>query len=59
MNLIHQLATEAASMGHTVSLDVASRLLEEGYDISNLSVDGFEVIDLDDVDYFDHIDANH
>lgn len=59
MNFTHQLAMESLAQGHSVSLDVAINLIGEGYDVANLSVDGFDVIDIPEVDYFDYIDQNH
>ena len=59
MNPTHQIAMEALTQGYLVSLDVASQLMSEGYDVSGLTVDGFDVIDIPEVDYFDYIDQNH
>jgi hypothetical protein len=61
MNLIHQLASELLSHGHTIPVDVARDLIDAGYDLHDIenSIDGFSVIDPNDVDYFEYIDKNH
>lgn len=61
MRLIHQLATELLSHGHTIPVDVARDLIDAGYDLHDVenSIDGFSVIDPTEVDYFDYIDQNH
>lgn len=61
MNLIHQISTELMAQGHTIPLDVARDLLEAGYDIEGIqeNIDGFSVIDPNDIDYFEYIDQNH
>ena len=61
MNLVHQLATELLAQGHTIPVDVARQLIDAGYDLHEIqdSIDGFSVIDPNDVDYFEYIDQNH
>lgn len=61
MNLVHQLATELLSQGHTIPLDVARDLIDAGYDIEDIQdqIDGYSVIDPNDIDYFEYIDHNH
>lgn len=61
MILVHQLATELLSHGHTIPLDVARDLIDAGYDIENIqdNIDGFSVIDPSEIDYFEYIDKNH
>lgn len=57
--LIHQLATELVSRGHALPIDVALELQETGFHLNEDSIDGFDVIDPNDVDYFEFIDQNH
>lgn len=59
MNLIHQLATELMSHGHSIPVDVASQMIDQGYDVSHITVDGFDVIDPTEIEYFEYIDQNH
>lgn len=56
MNLLNQLASELVAQGHYIPVDVASQLMVDG---CVLSIDGYEVIDPTEVDYFDFIDQNH
>lgn len=56
MNLLNQLAQELVAQGHYIPVDVASQLMAKGYEVS---IDGYEVIDPTEIDYFDFIDQNH
>ena len=57
----HQLVVEFMNSGDTLPVDVAMRLIDDGIDISLIEdqIEGFDIIDTTDVDYFEHIDNNH
>lgn len=61
MNQIAQIAHELISKGHTIPADVAQLLMQAGYDVQEFqdAIDGYDVIDPTDVDYFEYIDQNH
>lgn len=61
MNQTYQLASEMIAKGYTLPADVALSLVKAGYDLNDIenSIDGFDVIDLSDIDYFEYIDQNH
>lgn len=61
MKQTYQLASETLSKGFSLPADVALRLMDAGYDLHDIenSIDGFEVIDPTEVDYFEYIDQNH
>ncbi len=61
MRQTYQLASEMIANGYSIPADVAVRLMDAGYDLHDIenSIDGFEVIDPTEVDYYEYIDQNH
>ncbi len=61
MNQMQQLVREYIAQGFTIPVDLAVHLADAGFDTSMIheSIDGFDIIDPTEVDYFDYIDQNH
>lgn len=57
----HQIVMEYLNSGMKMPADTAMRLIDEGFDLSLIEdqIDGYEIIDPTDVDYFEYIDNNH